>query len=73
MAKKCKIIDKQLNGKTCVFDYDGTHAFITGKFKEYDGYLYVEKDGDVYVSVDKPSRKSTRQTEKNDVDDNPQN
>lgn len=72
MAKKCKIIDKQLNGKTCVFDYDGTHAFITGTFKEYDGYLYIEKDGNAYVSVDKPTKKTVKQVRKNDVDNDPQ-
>lgn len=54
MIKKCKVISQSPDKQTCVFEYDNTHAYITGNVDIYDGYVYIEKEGKAFKSVVKP-------------------
>ena len=54
MVKKCKVMSRSPDKQTCVFEYDNTCAYITGNVNIYDGYVYIERTGNAFKSVEKP-------------------
>lgn len=70
MVKKCKVLKTVATTQTVVFDYDNHEAFISGApYKIFDGYIYIEKKGDRFVSVDKPEPQVKKAVSKRSVEE----